>query len=211
MPSLNINNVNLSWLGHSSFKLEYNGLRIYIDPFKLSEALPADIIFITHGHFDHCSVADIAKIVKEDTIIVTTPDTVSNLASKVKGGKPHLVNPGDKFTLKEILVEAIPAYNINKHFHAKENGWVGYILTINKARFLHTGDSDVTPELEKVKADVIMLPVGGTYTMTAVEAATLANKIMPRIAIPMHYGSVVGTKSDAEKFKNLCKCQVAIL
>ncbi|MBN1502424.1 MBL fold metallo-hydrolase [Candidatus Woesearchaeota archaeon] len=208
---LSINNVKLKWLGHASFKLEHNGLKIYIDPYQVKETDKADIILITHGHYDHCSVEDIAKLTKEDTIIITTPDTTSKLASKVDGGKPQLIKPGDKLKLKGIMVEAVPAYNINKQFHPKDNEWVGYVITINNVRFYHSGDSDAIPEMNNIKADIAMLPVGGTYTMNAQEAASVANKIKPKLAIPMHYGKIVGSNSDAERFKQLCKCEVKIM
>ncbi|MBN2422437.1 MBL fold metallo-hydrolase [Candidatus Woesearchaeota archaeon] len=213
MKVLNINNVKLKWLGQSSFKLEYGDLKIYIDPYQLSEEDKADIILITHGHYDHCSIADIAKLTKAETKIITTPDTTSKLASKVEGGNPILIKPGDKLELKkeDILVEAVPAYNTNKAFHPKDNQWVGYILTINKVRFYHSGDSDAIPEMNTIKADIVMLPVGGTYTMNAGEAAKIVNIIKPRIAIPMHYGKIVGSKTDAERFKELCQCEVRIL
>ncbi|MBU0757725.1 MAG: MBL fold metallo-hydrolase [Nanoarchaeota archaeon] len=214
MKVLNINNVKLAWLGHASFRLEYNGKKIFIDPYQLKgQDETADVILITHGHYDHCSISDIAKITGDNTRIITTPDTISKLATKVEKGKSILIKPGDRIKVEEphIEVEAVPAYNIGKAFHPKENQWVGYIVTVNNVRFYHTGDSDAIPEMKDIKADVVMFPVGGTYTMSAEEAAEIVNLIRPKIAIPMHWGSIVGQKSDAESFKDRVTCEVRIL
>ncbi len=209
MTILNINGNKLQWLGHSSFLLEC-GKRIYMDPFNVGEG-QADIILVTHGHYDHCSVEDIKKLVREDTLIITTPDTISNLASRLSGGKPVLITPGEKMKIGDIEITAVPAYNIGKQFHAKENGWVGYLITANNVRFYHAGDTDLIPEMATFSCDVAMLPVGGTYTMTAEEAAKAAELVKAKVAIPMHYGGIVGTNEDAERFKTLCKCRVAVL
>ena len=211
MKTLEINGVKLLWLGHASFRLEFGDEKIFIDPYQLKGEEKADLILITHGHYDHCSVADIARITKDDTDILTTPDTISKLASKVDKGKSRLIKPGDKVKVKNAVIEAVPAYNLTKQFHPKDNQWVGYIISLNNTRFYHAGDTDAVPELHSVKADVVMLPVGGTYTMGPEEAAKLANLINPKIAIPMHYGTIVGEKKDAEKFKSLCRCEVRIL
>ena len=212
MKTININGVQLKWLGHSSFKFNFFWKVIYIDPFQVEEVEKADLILISHGHYDHCSIADISKLVKEDTLMVTTPDTTSKLAGKVQGGKVKLVKPGDAFTFKGIEIRTVPAYNINKEFHPGMNEWVGYIIKINNIRFYYAGDTDLIPEMSEIKAEVAFLPVSGTYVMTAEEAAQAAKKIMPKIAIPMHYGKIIGSKEDAERFKKLCTfCEVKIL
>jgi len=197
---------NLNWLGHASFKITGEKI-IYIDPYQLEgEYEKADIILITHSHFDHCSPPDVNKIQKSNTVIVATPDCKSDLSGKIKA-----VKPGDKITVKGINIEIVPAYNINKRYHPKSNNWVGYIVTVNTKRIYHAGDTDKIPVMGDIKADIVILPIGGTYTMTSEEAADAANRIKPQLAVPMHFGSVVGSKSDAERFKNLCKVPVEIL
>jgi len=197
---------NIKWLGHAGFKIK-GEKTVYIDPFKINETEPADIIICTHEHFDHMSPEDIKKIQAGKTVIVTTPDSFS----KVSGNVKTLV-PGQSMDVDGIKIEAVPAYNLNKHFHPKENKWMGVVITINGQRIYHAGDTDSIPEMYGLKdIDIAFLPVSGTYVMTAEEAAGAANRINPKVAVPMHYGAIVGTKEDAEKFKKLCKCKVEIL
>lgn len=197
---------NIKWLGHAGFRI--NGSKtIYIDPFKINEAEPADIIIITHEHFDHLSPLDIQKVMKKETKIVTTSDCAEKLT-----GKLNTICSGDSLEIGGIMIEAVPAYNISKHFHPKPNGWIGVIITVNGERIYHAGDTDKIPEMSNIKdIDIALLPVSGTYVMTAEEAADAANIIMPKVAVPMHYGLIIGTRDDAEKFKKLCKCKVEIL
>lgn len=195
---------------HSSIKIN-KGKVIYIDPFKIEEELyDADIILITHEHYDHYSPEDIEKIVNQNTIIIS-PITVKAL-SKMKN--IVLVEPNNIYTVEGIKIETIPSYNINKQFHPKENQWVGYILEVEGVRYYIAGDTDITPENKQVKCDVAFVPVGGTYTMTYKEASELVNIIKPKIAVPTHYGSIVGNKDDGEKFKSLIdteiKCEIVI-
>ena len=197
---------NIKWLGHAGFKIT-GEKTVYIDPFKISETEPADIIICTHEHFDHLSIEDIKKIQTGRTVIVVTPDCYSKVSGNVK-----TLAPGKSLDVDGIKIEAVPAYNINKNFHPQQNHWMGVVLTINGKRIYHAGDTDYIPEMANLKnIDVAMLPVSGTYVMTAEEAANAANKINPKVAIPMHYGSIVGAKEDAEKFKKLCRCKVEIL
>ena len=197
---------NIKWLGHAGFKIK-GDKTVYIDPFKINETEPADIIIITHEHFDHLSPEENKKIQAGKTIIVTTLDCFSKVSGNVK-----TISPGKTIEVDGIKIEAVPAYNTNKHFHPKSNGWMGVVLTINGKRIYHAGDTDSIPEMASLKnIDVALLPVSGTYVMTAEEAADAANRIMPKVAVPMHYNSIVGTTADAEKFKKLCRCKVEIL
>ena len=197
---------NIKWLGHAGFKIT-GSKTIYIDPFKTSESQPADIIIITHEHFDHYSPDDIKKIQTQETAIVVNPDCASKVSGNVK-----VISPGKSINIDGIKIEAVPAYNMNKDFHPKNNGWMGVVVTIDGKRIYHAGDTDDIPEMVYLKnIDIALLPVSGTYVMTAEEAADAANKIMPKVAVPMHWGSIIGDKTNAEKFKKLCKCKVEIL
>ncbi len=197
---------NIHWLGHASFRLE-GEVTVYIDPWKLSPNSPkADLILITHDHYDHCSPEDVAKIQKADTLIVTIPAAARKLKGEVK-----TVKPGDKITVKGIEVEAVPAYNTDKPFHPKAAGHVGFIVTLGGKRIYHAGDTDFIPEMKNLKVDIALLPVSGTYVMTAEEAAKAADAIKPEVAIPIHYGEIVGSERDAERFKELTSVNVVIL
>ena len=197
---------NIKWLGHDTFRIEAPGLTIYIDPWNIKHPTPADIIFITHDHYDHCSPADVKKLLKSDTIIVAPADCARKFKTETK-----VVKPNEKLNVKGIDIETVPAYNTNKPFHPKSNGWVGYIIKAGNVRIYHAGDTDYIPEMNDIKTDIALLPVSGTYVMTASEAASAANVIKPRIAIPMHYGAIVGDEQDAQEFKKLCAQEVRIL
>lgn len=191
---------NIQVLYHSSIKINRDKV-IYIDPFKIdNEYHDADIIYITHSHFDHYSEEDIGKIIKENTKLIVTEDLESKVLEKVKKENVICVQPEKNYFVDGINFETIPAYNTNKQFHPKANNWVGYIIDLNGIKYYFAGDTDITEENKKVKCDVAFVPVGGTYTMTAREAAELVNIIKPKIAVPIHYGSVVGTTKDAEDF-----------
>ncbi len=203
---------NIHWLGHDTFRIE-NDKTIYIDPIKLTgRPLKADLILITHDHFDHCSPDDVAKLVKGDTVIVTIAAAAQNLKGDVR-----VVKPGESLVVQGIPIETVPAYNVSKFrspgvpFHPKESGHVGFIITVGGVRIYHAGDTDVIPEMDDIETDVALLPVGGTYTMTADEAAEVANRIQPQVAIPMHWGAIVGSAEDAQRFSDLCEVEVAIL
>jgi L-ascorbate metabolism protein UlaG (beta-lactamase superfamily) len=200
--------IHIHWLGHSAFRIEDGSTQIYIDPFKLPANLPkADIIFITHAHYDHFSVEDIAKIKKDGTIIVAPKD----VASKIGKGTVTVV-PGQNYTVGSLKVMTLLAYNLGKKFHPKGNNWVGYIITLsNGQKIYHAGDTDFIPEMRKVITDIALLPCGGTYTMTAQQAAEAANIFKPKVLIPMHWGEVVGSKADAEEVKKLFKGETVIL
>jgi L-ascorbate metabolism protein UlaG (beta-lactamase superfamily) len=197
----------IHWLGHASFRIEDDSTQIYIDPFKLFGNLPkADIIFITHGHFDHYSVQDIELIKKKGTIIVAP----KNVADKV--GKDTIgVVPNQNYVVGKLKVQTVPAYNLDKKFHPRENGWVGYIITLsNEQKIYHAGDTDFTPEMRTISVDVALMPCGGTYTMTAKEMAEAANVFKPKVLIPMHWGTIVGSKADADEVKQIFKGKTVV-
>ena len=206
---------NMEVLCHSSIKINKEKI-IYIDPFKINENFnDADIVFITHSHYDHYSKEDINKIKKDDTKIIAPKETIEKLLQE--GYKQETiieVEPNKEYKVEGIKFETISAYNIDKQFHPKENEWVGYIIELQGIRYYIAGDTDINEEDKKVKCDVAFVPVGGTYTMYYKEAANFINEIKPKIAVPIHYGSVVGTKQDAINFIGLVesniRCEILI-
>lgn len=199
---------NIAWLGHDGFLIKADGKVIVIDPFQVRECEPADILLVTHEHYDHCSPEDVQKIQKASTVIITEADSAKKLSGDVR-----VVRPGDKLTVSGIPIEVVPAYNTNKEFHPKQNGWLGFILTVNGVRIYHAGDTDLIPEMENFQADIAMLPVSGTYVMTAEEAVEAAKVIKPKLVIPMHYGAIVGSADDARRFSDALTgiCEVVML
>ena len=208
--------LKIRWLGHDSFLIK-NGRTVIIDPFKVGAiSEKADILLITHEHFDHFSIEDIKRVATEKTIIVAIKSLEKDLSTlKVKQVK--LVKPGDKLQVDALTVEAVPAYNVNKFrepgkpFHPKEDGKVGYIITLKGVRIYHAGDTDLISEMKGLKTDLALLPVSGTYVMTAKEAADATKLLQAKLAIPMHYGKIVGSEKDAETFKQLSSIKVEIL
>ena len=194
---------NIEVLIHSSIRIKGEKI-IYIDPFKINKQYnDADFVFITHDHYDHYSEEDIAKVRKNNTVFIV-PCSIERKLLKL-GIMQHNVIPiipNKVYTEYGLEFKTIPAYNLNKPFHPKENGWVGYIIKLNNTRYYIAGDTDITPENKQVKCDIAFVPVGGTYTMNAKEAAILVNEIKPKIAIPIHYGDIVGKESDADEFIN---------
>jgi L-ascorbate metabolism protein UlaG (beta-lactamase superfamily) len=196
----------ITWLGHASFKIKAAEGVIYIDPWKLKSDEPADLILITHDHHDHLSPDDVAKISKPGTVVVT----IAAAAAKLKGDV-RVVKPGDKLTVKGVAIEVVPAYNPKKQFHPRAQGHVGYVLTMGGRRIYHAGDTDVIPEMAHIKTDVALLPAGGKFTMDAHEAAQAANLIQPKLAVPMHWGDLIGSQADADTFRAESKVPVEIL
>ena len=195
---------NIEVLYHSSIRINKEKT-IYIDPFKIDKNYnDADIVFLTHDHFDHYSEEDIDKVINENTTIIIPEELLTKLLRKGRNNNAVItVESNKEYMVQGIKFETIPAYNTNKTFHPKENDWVGYIITLDGIRYYIAGDTDITEENRKVKCDVAFVPVGGTYTMDFKEAAQLINEIQPKIAVPIHYGSVVGTKQDATDFIKL--------
>jgi L-ascorbate metabolism protein UlaG (beta-lactamase superfamily) len=197
----------IDWLGHASFRINGSKSTVYIDPWKLKKAsAPADVICITHSHYDHLSGEDVDLIRKPSTVIIAPPDCKGGFGEAFKP-----IAPGGSLTVGDVTVEAVPAYNVDKAFHPKKNNWVGFVIAVDGIRVYHSGDTDVIPEMSGIKADIVLLPVGGTYTMTAKQAAEAASKINPKVAVAMHCGDIVGTLEDRQAFKAACKVPVVIL
>ncbi|MEK6652718.1 MAG: MBL fold metallo-hydrolase [Nitrospirota bacterium] len=197
---------DIHWLGHDTFKIT-GEKTIYTDPFNIKKKDTADIILITHEHRDHCSPDDVRKIQGANTVIVTVADCARKLSGNIK-----TVKPGDRISVEGIEIEAVPSYNTNKQFHTKDRGWVGYIFSVKGQRIYIAGDTDYIPEMKGFKnIDIALLPVSGTYVMTADEAVKAALDIKPKIAIPMHYGSIVGDRNDAKKFAEGLKGKVEVV
>lgn len=192
------------WLGHGSIRIEGEKI-IYIDPWKVGGKPKADVILITHSHYDHFSPPDIEKLRKPETVIVAPQDCAKQLKEEV-----ITVKPGDKISVMGLEIEAVPAYNPQKPYHPKTNGWLGYIISTEGKRIYYAGDTDVIPEMKDIKADIAILPVGGTYTMNAEEAAKAADILQPELAIPIHCGDIVGELRDAERFRDLAKTPVEV-
>jgi len=198
---------NVTWFKQSGFFFD-GERRLYIDPWDTPDDAPgADLIFITHAHYDHFDKETIERIRKEDTVIVAPADVSRELEGSVLA-----IAPGQEHTVEGISFITVPAYNLNKDFHPRENNWVGYIFTLGGKRYYHAGDTDRVPEMKEVTADVALVPIGGTYTMDAKEAAAAVSEdIKPKLAVPMHYGFVVGKPEDGELFKELSTIPVEIL
>ncbi len=197
---------NIHWLGHDTFKIIGEKV-IFTDPFKLKKSDAADIILITHEHYDHCSPEDIEKLQTGNTVIVATPDCAGKLKGNVK-----TVKPGDTLNIGGIEIEAVPSYNTNKQFHTQDRNWVGYIFKVGGKRIYIAGDTDYIPEMKSFKnIDIALLPVSGTYVMTAEEAVKAALDIQPKVAVPMHFGSIVGDRDDAERFAEALKGKIDVV
>jgi L-ascorbate metabolism protein UlaG (beta-lactamase superfamily) len=202
---------NIHWLGHDSFRIEGDGVVIYIDPYRLKEAPKADLILVTHDHSDHASPDDVALVRKPDTVIVTIAAAAGKLPGQIQ-----TVRPGEELTVKGIAIKTLPAYNLTKFrspgvpFHPREAGHVGYLITVKGVTIYHPGDSDFIPEMRGLKPDVALLPVSGTYVMTADEAAEAAAAIQPKVAIPMHVGEGIGSLADADRFKEKAAVPVIV-
>lgn len=198
--------VEIKWIGHASFRIAGGGSVVYIDPWKLADSpRDADVVFVSHSHYDHCSPPDVRKVAKDDTVIIAPGDTIKQL------GAANAVTPGDRVTVKEITVEAVAAYNIDKAFHPKGNNWVGAVITVEAKRVYYAGDTDLIPEMSDLKdVGVALLPVGGTYTLNAEQAAQACKAIGCAAAIPYHWGDIVGSSADADKFA-AAACRVHVL
>lgn len=211
---MQIGDVTLDFLGHAGFLIR-NGSSLAIDPYGVSAGVqPVDYILITHSHYDHCSIKDIQKLSKPGTIIIATPDAQSKI-TRIEGVHLQPIEVGDIVELEKVKIEAVPAYNLKKKYHPKNEGWVGYVVKLGDVVIYHAGDSDFIPEMQKLTGYgkrgthfVSLLPVSGETVMDAEEALEAATLLKPDFAIPMHYGAgVVGTQEDADRFVSLCSEQ----
>jgi len=202
---------NLHWLSHSAFRFD-GSKTIYFDPWKLAKGSKmADIILISHEHFDHFSKNDIILISSRDTVILTTEAVAKELkAHAVSCNEIRGMSPGDVCEISGIKIEAVASYNVNKHFHPKDSKKLGFIVSVDGVSIYHAGDTDNIPEMKGYRCDVALLPVSGTYVMTSDEAVQAALAIKPKLAIPMHYGEVAGSVKDAKAFQDLLKDKVEV-
>jgi len=196
----------ITWLGHASFMIESGGKVIYIDPWKLKDGPKADLLLITHSHFDHFSQEDIDKVAKDGTVVLAAKDV------KPKGLDATPIVPGQVKDLGWARIEGHRAYNPAKQFHPKENDWLGFVIEVGGKRIYHSGDTDVIPEMKDLNGiDTALVPVGGTYTMDPAEAARAVAMFHPGEAIPMHWGDIVGDRASAEEFRKLSSVPVRII
>jgi len=199
--------VTINWIHHASFRITGAGRVIYIDPWKLPGAPgDADIVLVSHDHFDHCSIEDIEKVSGAQTVLVAPVDVVSKL------GFGQIIAPGEELRIDETTIQAVSAYNISKDFHPKANGWIGAVIGLDGKRIYYAGDTDLTDEMTALTSiDLALMPVGGTYTLDAAEAARACDEISPEAALPYHWGDIVGSLGDAELFADSATCKAHVL
>ncbi len=199
--------VEIKWLGHASFRIAGQAGVLYIDPWKLQgEPHDADVVVVSHSHYDHCSAQDVDKVSTDGTTIIAPADTIGRL------GPAKAVAPGEAVTAAGITVQAVAAYNVAKSFHPKGNNWIGAVITIDAKRIYYAGDTDLIDEMGELgDVDLALLPVGGTYTLDGPQAAQACEKIGCKAAVPYHWGDIVGSPADAKDFVDAVKCRGHLL
>ena len=209
-------NLDITRIAHDTFRIAGSKV-IYTDPYKVTKRDEADIVLLSHEHFDHLSLEDLEKVCFQGTTVLASPLCKDGL-KKLKVKEIHFLDPGGKHVVGKVEIHAVPAYNINKFrepghaFHPKGEKRLGFIIKMDGTTVYHAADTDFIPEMSSIKCDIALLPVSGTYVMTAEEAAQAAAALKPKIAVPMHYGAIVGSVDDARRFKSLVKeCQVEIV
>lgn len=193
------------WLGHDCFRID-GEKTIYFDPYQISAGPKADLILVTHDHFDHCSPEDVSRVQHAGTVIVTDKDSAKKLTGDVR-----VVKPGESLVVDGVKIEVVPSYNTDKDFHPKKNAWLGFIVEVDGVRIYHAGDTDFIPEMKNFQVDIALLPVSGTYVMRADQAVKAALALHPKLAIPMHYGTIVGGEQDAREFKKALEGKVDVM
>ncbi|MHC1624475.1 MAG: MBL fold metallo-hydrolase [Methermicoccaceae archaeon] len=200
MSSMEYDGVEITWLGHASFRIKGTSTIMYIDPYVIDEHPPkGDVVLVTHEHYDHCSMENIPILLKKGGVVITTKGCADTLDIEAR-----VVREGDEVTINDVTVEVVPAYNISKPFHPRGFG-VGFIVEIDGVRIYHAGDTDLIPEMKDVVTDVALLPIGGTYTMGPEDAVEAASLIKPGLVIPMHYNYLSGLEQDATLFAESVK------
>ena len=199
--------VTITWIHHASFRISGLGRVIYIDPWKIPSAPgDADIVLVSHDHFDHCSAEDVKKVSGAKTVLAAPSDVVAKL------GFGEIIGPGEELRINNASIQAVPAYNISTNFHPKGKGWIGAVIGLDGKRIYYAGDTDITPEMALLTSiDLALLPVGGTYTLDAAGAARACDAIAPAAALPYHWGDIVGSVGDAEAFADSAPCKVHVL
>ena len=214
MGEIRFRGVRIERIAHAAFRLEGGGAVVYVDPFSVPAGrADGDVGVCTHDHYDHCSPDDLRKVLKRDAVIVASV----NCERRLRGlrWEAKLLRPGEEVSVKGVRIRAVPAYNVGKPYHPRHYNGIGAIIEISGVRIYHAGDTDLIPEMDQLAGavDVALLPVSGVYVMTAEEAAEAARRIRPALAVPMHYGAIVGSASDAERFRRLVEgvCEVAVI
>ena len=209
-------NLDFTRIAHDTFRIAGSKV-VYTDPFKISKREEADIVLLSHEHFDHMSLEDLEKVCSPATIIVASPQCKAGIKS-IKAKEKHFLDANTKYLADKVVIETVPAYNVNKFrepgkpFHPKEVKGIGFVLEMDGTRVYYAGDTDFIPEMKSIRCDIALLPVSGTYVMTVEEAVMAAQALNPKIAVPMHYGAIVGSDQDAQKFKSLVtNCEVQIV
>lgn len=199
--------VQITWINHASFRIAGQTAVVYIDPWKLADAPhDADVVIVSHSHHDHFSPEDVAGVGREGAAIIAPADTVARIPGA------NAIRPGDTIAIDDVTIEAVAAYNVDKTFHPRSNGWIGAVVTVDGKRIYYAGDTDLIPEMGELEdVAVALLPVGGTYTMTAAEAVEACNSIGCAAAVPYHWGDIVGEQADAEAFVSAADCQTTLL
>ena len=199
---------NIEWLGHASLLIKLGDKRIYVDPWKIKDdSQKADIILVSHSHFDHYSEDDIKRISSSKTHIFSSDDVISKTSLKNK----KTIKPFQSVKIDDIVITGFPSYNVNKEFHPKKNNWLGFIIEYKGVKIYIAGDTDFTEEMRKIKADIVIIPIGGTYTMDENESAEFVNLVKPAVAIPIHWGDIVGSKKNLESFLKNVKQPVKVV
>lgn len=199
--------ITIQWLGHASFKMTGAEAVVYIDPWKLSESpKDASMVLVSHSHYDHYSAEDIRKVSGPQTRIIGPAD----VAGKEKNGQ--VLEPGRTIKQAGVKITGVASYNPAKQFHPRANNWLGFVIEIGSTKIYYAGDTDIIDEMNRLEnIYVALLPVGGTYTMDAAEAAEAVGHIKPKYAVPYHWGDIVGSRADAEQFAKAAQCEVKIL